>query len=247
MGTMGRRVVYVTIAVVALAGCSDASERDSTATEPAGEARGPRAVDSSARASGAGAWTGLVHDRGVVVHRMTPDAAAGVLGWNDPRDAPMGSADVLRVSLSPEGQAHWRLELAERPPPVADMEAGLVIAYGLVIDTNGDAAADHLIGIDDDAPRAGDLRVWVTDLATGETDQRLGAPYGYPIEFSHPGEPEPRPDPPTMVFTFLGRSKPADLDPRTAHFYAWASATRDGRVVAYDTAPDTGWITAGQR
>jgi hypothetical protein len=27
-------------------------------------------------------------------------------------------------------------------------------------------------------------------------------------------------------------------------FYAWTSVTRDGKVIANDYAPDTGWITA---
>lgn len=109
----------------------------------------------------------------------------------------------------------------------------------------GDGVADYLIGIDNDAPQRGDFHVWVTDLATGVTDEQIGPPYGYPIEFSHPDEwasgdiNNPR----TLVLTFLGGSGPADLNPETVRFYAWASATRDGEVFATDYAPDTGWMT----
>jgi hypothetical protein len=46
-----------------------------------------------------------------------------------------------------------------------------------------------------------------------------------------------------MHFTFLPGSAPADLNPQMVRFYAWASATRDGEVLAWDYAPDTGWLT----
>lgn len=46
-----------------------------------------------------------------------------------------------------------------------------------------------------------------------------------------------------MVFTFLPSSAPTDLDPDTVRFYAWASATRDSEVVAWDYAPNAGWMT----
>jgi len=62
-----------------------------------------------------------------------------------------------------------------------------------------------------------------------------------PIEFSHPDEGTPNER--SMYFTFLGgTATPADLNIRTVRFYAWASETRDGEVIAWDTAPDTGWM-----
>jgi hypothetical protein len=234
---MPRLAVCVTIAIVAFAGCSDTSERDSAGSEPAEEARtatSPGTVDESTTTLTPVVWPGAVHNRGVAVQSRGQDSL----------DAPLGWVDVVRVSTRAEDQAHWYIDLAARPPLAADVEPGLLIAYGLVFDTNGDAGADYLVGIDNDAPKPGDFRVWVTDLATGETDQQLGPPYGYPIEFSHPGEPEPPPGPPMMLFTFLGDSKPADLNAKTVRFYAWTSAKRDGQVVAYDYAPDAGWLTA---
>jgi hypothetical protein len=47
-----------------------------------------------------------------------------------------------------------------------------------------------------------------------------------------------------MGFTFLPTvPSPADLDPETVRFYAWAGTARDGEVVALDYAPDTEWMT----
>jgi hypothetical protein len=45
-----------------------------------------------------------------------------------------------------------------------------------------------------------------------------------------------------MHFTFLPPTAPADLNPETVRFYAWAYESRDGEVIAWDTAPDTGWM-----
>jgi hypothetical protein len=155
----------------------------------------------------------------------------------------VGWADIERVAFASGGQAHWYVELAAEPLPPADREPGLLMAYGLVLDTTGDGVGDYSVGIDNDAPEQGDFHVWVTDLATGETDEQIGPPYGYPVEFSHPDEPGGPPGPSTMLFTFLGRSRPADLHPDTVRFYAWTSATLDGEVVAWDYAPNAGWIS----
>jgi hypothetical protein len=50
-----------------------------------------------------------------------------------------------------------------------------------------------------------------------------------------------------MNFTFLPGSGPADLNGRTVRFYAWASATVAGEVVAWDYAPDAAWLSAPPR
>ena len=164
---------------------------------------------------------------------------------DDPDDASEVWADIEVVEYQSAGQPHWYIVLEGAPPHPAEVEEGVLIAYGLVLDTNGDGAADHVIGIDNDAPVPGDFHVWVTDLATGDTIDQIGPPYGLPVEFGHPSEEQP-PDiggSPTMVFTFLRGTAPAGLDPATVRFYAWTSASRDGVVFAEDYAPDTGWIT----
>ena len=182
-------------------------------------------------------WSPVLERDASAVHREP---------WLDPQDAPEGWVDIRRVRFSvlrnpkgPEGVG-WTIELAAKPPVATGLEPGRLIAYGLVLDTTGDGVADYLIGIDNDAPEPGDFHVWVTDLATGETDEQVGPPYGYPIEFAHPDE---RGSGPNMVFTFLPGSAPADLNPETVRFYAWASAASDGEVFATDYAPDTGWAT----
>jgi hypothetical protein len=190
-------------------------------------------------------WTGPVNERGVEVYPMSADEE-GTPVWHDPADADDGWVDITSVGFPAANHTYWRIQLAVEPPPVGELDPGTVIAYGLVLDTTGDGVGDHLVGIDTDSPGPGDFRVWVTDLATGETRENSGPSYGLPIEFSHPSE-SPGPNipgqPPTMVLTFLsGGSAPDGLDRASVRFYAWASLTRDGELTAWDYAPDTGWI-----
>ena len=211
-------------------------------------------------------WSGPpVRDRGTSVHRNGLfNENEGSLTWQDPLDAPVGWADVKRVVFIPSDsqfRPQWHIELAAKPPLTKDLEPGLLIAYGLVFDTTGDGVADYVVGIDNDAPKKGPYRVWVTNLKTGKTDENLGPSYGLPIEFSHPDEYDgiergcfvdgatgrgvcDRPYPPEMRFWFLGGLYDMGLNPDTVRFYAWTSVTRDGKVVANDYAPDTGWIAA---
>ena len=187
-------------------------------------------------------WSGPVRDPSDVVHRMAPTADQG-LAWEDPLDASEAWADVVRVQFSETNYGHWTFDLADTAP-LLHLEPGVVAAYGLVFDTNADGAADYEVGIANDSPRQGKFRAWVTNLATGETDEQIDFPYGYPIEFRWPSEYDP--SYPTIILTFLNRSAaPADLDLNTVRFYAWTSATRDDQVFAHDYAPDTGWISVG--
>jgi len=170
--------------------------------------------------------------------------------WDDPLDAPVDWVDITRVRFSYDfREPRWDIDLAAKPPPTRRLEPGVLIAYGVVLDTNGDGVADYLIGLDNDAnglggtskepDGRGDYHAWVTDLATGETADQFGPSYGYPIDFVHPDEHR-RPSP--VIFFFLPGSAPADLDPKTVRFYAWASETRQGEVVAWDYGPDEGWV-----
>ena len=178
-------------------------------------------------------WSPVLERGALAVHRGRT--------WQDPRDVPVEWVDVTRARFYYSfGQPNWSIELAAKPPPAARREPGLLIAYGLVLDTTGDGVADYVIGIDNDAPEQGDFHVWVTDLTTGETDEQIGPPYGFPIEFSHPDE---KGSGPTMYFTFLPGWAPEDLDPQTVRFYAWAAASNGDEVFARDYAPDAGWLT----
>ena len=193
-------------------------------------------------------WPGPVREdaTSLGITTMERDVGDGTWSWEDPLDTPVDWIDVQRVSFLSEGQPHWYTELGAKPPLAADLEPGVLIAYGLVLDMGGDGVADHVVGIDNNAPQPGDFHVWVTDLASGETDEQIGGPYGYPIEFRHPDEAQPGDYPPghpaTMVFTFLGGSAPAGLGLGMTQFYVWTSTTVDGEVVAWDYAPDSSWL-----
>ena len=152
-------------------------------------------------------------------------------------DADRDYADLEGVTLDSPQQPHWRLMLAASPPKATTLDPSrTVISYGLTFETTGDAVADYVVGISNQACEAGDFRVWVTDLATGETTEQLGPPYGFPVEFAHPDEGEGA----GMLFTFLPGSAVGGIDLGTP-FYAWASVEEDGEVVAWDYAPDAGW------
>jgi hypothetical protein len=205
------------------------------------------AASGSRGAVGPLAWTGPVRTdpEAAEVHVMELSEDTGERARRDAQDAALSYADITNLGLSTEGQIHWRIELAGKPPAAARIDrAEMVIAYGLVLETNGDGVADYVVGIDNDAPRRGDFRVWVTDLATGATDEQLGPPYGFPVEFSHPDEHRPGDLPSTaqMVFTFLPGSSPPGVAGGTVRFYAWASVTEGGEVVAWDYAPDAAWL-----
>ena len=171
---------------------------------------------------------------GGVVHRML--AEGDVHSWDDPSDSAEPWADLTRVSHHPSNAGHWNFDLAAST--AYEAQAGEVVAYGLVFDVDADGVADYEVGVDNGAPRQGNLRAWVTDLATGEKVERVEAPYGAPVEFSHPAESGGLP-----VLTFLNGTAPRRLDLDTLRYYAWTTLTRDGVLVARDYAPDTGWIT----
>ena len=51
----------------------------------------------------------------------------GELAWTDGRDTPIDWLDLTRVRVSPEGQAQWRIELADRPPRAEGLDAAETI------------------------------------------------------------------------------------------------------------------------
>ena len=112
------------------------------------------------------------------------------------------------------------------------------IAFGLVVDSDGDGGPDVRIGMDN-AP--GDVhREWVTDLAAGTTVAQVGPPYGHVgplpggmwLDTWYPGE-EGAED---RGILRVGRL------PTEARLYAWASVIEDGQILGTDYAPDEGWI-----
>jgi hypothetical protein len=144
------------------------------------------------------------------------------------------------------------------------------IAYGIVVDYTGDGRADVRYGIDNASdgthvlphhliPQTGEtipqpprvreeegappdgwherLRMWRTDLATGAIQVRACCEDPTLMMASVHG---PREDPAEAAagIIFVVRQD----DERVFRFYVWASVVQDGRVLATDYAPDSGWI-----
>ena len=162
----------------------------------------------------------------------------------------------IRGVVADTSEVH--LKLVSNTPPVVD-PAELWIAYGVVIDNDRDGVPDWRYGTDNmpidavpgfgkgDSPNRG----WRTNLHTGQTDagpehgERVRAAYMTPLGRG-PDAVYPNPD---ATFTFGGASETTqgssswgfELD---MPFYTWASVIVNGRVVATDYAPDSGWLVA---
>lgn len=172
------------------------------------------------------------------------DQYGNTLPWNDPRDTASAGIDIVSVGEGQDfhGGSSWRFRLAARTPPDP---VGRTIAYGIVVDGDGDSVADCQIGVNNDAPEPGDLHVWVTNLRTHETTLRDGPPYGFPVEFAHPAEELTDGYPPEMQFGFLrglAHPDPCSRFSTASRFYVWASVTRGGQVVETDYAPNAAWL-----
>lgn len=235
----------VALAMVPLLACSgDPADPVDPGAAPATES--PRVADGADEMAPAG-WeppAPLRPTTSRVVVRMGRDASGNVRPLLDPRDAAAPDIDITAVRDAQDfnGGSSWAFRLAARAPRDP---AGRVIAYGVVVDRDGDGDADCQIGIDNDSPTRGDFHVWVTNLRTRETTVRDGPPYGMPVEFAHPAEADSRDHPPEMRFGFLvGLDRPAPCDGlrRSSTFYVWSSVTQGGQVVARDFAPDTAWM-----
>ena len=163
--------------------------------------------------------------------------------WADPVDSTIGWADIIELSVTdpPAGSASplWHLTVAADAPPTAHLAQKFTItAYGLVFDTTGDGEADIVVGLSNDGPRPGDYRAWLTDLATGETDEQVGPPDGIPFDFVHPDEG--RGEQSRRVSFFSIRTPSGEIT-RATPFYGWALVTR-GEAFAWDYAPDGHWL-----
>jgi hypothetical protein len=239
---MGRRNVVLVgvLAAVLLGGTAAALRLLSGDSPPAPEV-----------ADGPLAWTGPVRQElanaGVETMGSGEDAS---LTWSEAPDTAPGWADITRIGIIPDFQ-NWRLELGlEHPRRDALSRADQVLGFGFVMDTNADGVADYVVGIDNDAD-APAVRVWLTNLATGETDENSTGPYGDPFDFSTTLEGDPvagdPPRPPGASFFNVGFAPPELFDFETTRFYAWTSLTEDGGVLAWDYAPDRAWLGAPQR
>lgn len=175
------------------------------------------------------------------VQQYETDEFGYALEVPDQRDVTVPEIDIVSVAegFQFNGGSSWRFRLAARAPRDP---AGRVIAYGVVVDRDGDHEPDCQIGINNNTREDGDFYVWVTNLRTHETVDRHGPPYGMPVEFAHPAEEGIDR---SMSFGFLrGLSRPDPCDPLNdaSTFYVWSSVTDDGQVVARDYAPNAAWL-----
>ncbi len=117
------------------------------------------------------------------------------------------------------------------------------IAYGVVVDDDGDGVPDRRFGVDNSQVAASgedpQRRQWITDLHTGRT--LLEDDFGETFfdTFYPPGAYGV--DGARLSFggDATGGGKIGGLPER---FYAWAAVIENGRVVATDYAPDVGWL-----
>jgi hypothetical protein len=130
------------------------------------------------------------------------------------------------------------------------------IAYGVVTDEDGDGVPDWRYGIDNMPAGAADhgppSRGWRTNLHTGQTE---AGPEHWETVWRNGGgfnaglPPESADWEPDATFQFGGTFDTTqgsqgwgfELD---MPFYTWASVIVNGRVVATDYAPDSGWLVA---
>jgi hypothetical protein len=193
-----------------------------------------------------------------IVFEGCPGSECGVsTDWGDPFVDPTGDtgspddrlADIKAVTFC--GDNCLSIERVSDPPAGVDPKQ-LWIAYGVVVDTDGDGVPDWRYGVDNvplDKPDSEPERWWRTDLHTGRTDSAVGdnrlgdsGPVfwrgGWECRESSPACTEPR-----SRLTFgtenVGIGEVGGMPRR---FYVWASVIQDGRVVATDYAPDNGWL-----
>jgi hypothetical protein len=193
-------------------------------------------------------WTGPLRPDSDTMPLVFMERDADGFAWTDGPDAEVEWIDIGEVRAgSSFRRLEWSLALSGTPPRASTLDpTERLIEYGVVLDAEGDGVADCLVGINNDAPEPGAFRVWVTNLRTGATEEQIGAPYGKPIDFSHPDEQSSSPR--TMRFFFLfGSAAPCELSAGTVRFYAWASVTDAGQVTAWDYAPDAAWLVAPHR
>lgn len=157
--------------------------------------------------------------------------------------------DIRDLTAAPRGLS---FSLMAKPPNVDPSRVW--IAYGVVVDEDGDGVPDWRYGIDNvpGTARATEdhHRAWRTNLHTGHTEfnldasplhemDKVGATYfgsGYPALGSGP------------EFRFFEHGDVAGGGEfklgakQDKPFYVWASMIVDGRVAATDYAPDSGWL-----
>jgi hypothetical protein len=167
----------------------------------------------------------------------------------------------IRWVMADTSEVH--LKLVSKPPPwsCSDECFGVDpteqwIAYGVVTDEDRDGVPDWRYGIDnmpaDAAENGPPRRAWRTNLHTGQTE--AGPEHFEDILLNGGGFnsgllSESADWEPDAIFQFGGTFDTTQGLQRWGFeldmpFYTWASVVVNGRVVATDYAPDSGWLVA---
>jgi len=160
------------------------------------------------------------------------DTGSAVLPWVDIEEAVICGPFCLGLTL-----------VSNQPPIVDPTEQW--IAYGVVVDDDGDGVPDRRFGIDNiPIAAAGEHQghwQWMTDLHTGRTVAAAASSDsvgGIFLNTAYP--PGHRAD---VDFSFGGAATGGgSIGDMPERFYGWASVIQDGRVVATDYVPDVGWL-----
>lgn len=114
------------------------------------------------------------------------------------------------------------------------------VEYGLVVDADGDRAADCRLAL---RSAGSEWRVLLENVATGERDERVGPPYGYPFEFGFPTADGVPGNAPSIYIEFLGSwQEPCTAPTGRLRWYAYTVLRENGRVTDWDFAPDDAWL-----
>jgi len=183
-------------------------------------------------AGGAAIVTGLALDGDG--HVRYPDRAGDV-------DASVPWIDIRELLISGSRTTLFIVLEANVTPVVDPTEQW--IAYGVAWDTDRDGVADLRFGGDNPDGTDG-RRVWITELHSGRTVVNPGGGYFeeafYDKFFGVDGPSEGWGG---ARLKFGGDTTGGGIvGGMHSPFYAWASVIQDGRVVATDYAPDTGWL-----
>jgi hypothetical protein len=147
--------------------------------------------------------------------------------------------DIREVGSAGAGSASYSIGLAGGVPlPPVDPFIRWM-AYGIVVDTDGDGLPDERVGVDNMPD--GQHRAWWTDLDTGQTKWKAGAGYGSVYDNGAFGGslgldtwyPSASEESDGVILRYSGAR---------GRYYAWSSMIEDGLVVATDYAPDGGWL-----
>jgi hypothetical protein len=167
----------------------------------------------------------------------------------DTGSAVLPCIDIRDLTAAPKGVS---FDLMSKTPGVDPSQAW--IAYGVVVDEDRDGVPDWRYGMDNlpgtAVAKEDHHRVWRTDLHTGRTDFNPNAWPGH--EMDQVGDTRFGSRYPAFgtsagfrfYYTADTTNGGEDIEgaKQDKPFYVWASVIVDGRVVATDFAPDTGWL-----